>query len=360
MLEAKGSGKCTDFRAVVGSRVAYNLYLPVILCVANGGVAIARNFPVGFGDRCSNCVRVQVSAGLCVNQSDDRLVLGKSKLLIGLVVNLTAVGVEEPVVVRVLVVVACNLLLHGALWIGLDVRVEQSTTVTHVLQGDARAICDLEWAVLADLGSAQVGLEEGAHLRISGAAVLQNEEMQVETEGVDRQRDEDEAEDAEGQVCEKLNLGHFEIAKLVPEILNSVDSDESGDEETDPLHTADASNRYTSQHQPQAPLRRERILLLAMKLGPAEDSREGEAEEHGVEKNEAADGCVRVLAEDGQSDEPDGRPPKVQLLCGEVRERNADGTESGVEEAHEGVVQFFRVSLARLELKRAIVSSKVS
>lgn len=101
-------------------------------------------------------------------------------------------------------------------------------------------------------------------------------------------------------------------------------------------------------------------MLLTVEFGPAEDGGEGEAEKHRVEENEAADGGVRVLAKNSQSDEPDSGPAEVQFLCSEVGQGNADGAECCVEEAHKGVVQFFRVCLARLELERSIVSCHVS
>jgi hypothetical protein len=101
-------------------------------------------------------------------------------------------------------------------------------------------------------------------------------------------------------------------------------------------------------------------VLLAMELGPAEDSGECEAEQHRVEKNEATDGGVRVLAEHSQGNEPDGRSPEVQFLRGEVGQGDADGTEGRVKKTHEGVVQLRRVCLARLELERSVISCKVS
>lgn len=79
-------------------------------------------------------------------------------------------------------------------------------------------------------------------------------------------------------------------------------------------------------------------MLLTMELGPAEDSGECEAKQHRVEENEAADGGIRVLAEHSQGNEPDGGPPEVQLLRGEVSQGDADGTEGRVEETHEGVI----------------------
>ena len=257
-------------------------------------------------------------------------------------------------------VVACDLLLGRALRVCLDVRMKETSAVAHVLQRHTRAVCYLERAVLSNFRSAQIGLEERAHLGITRTAVLEDQEVEIEGENVDRQGNHDETKDAESDVREELHLGHLEVAKLVPEVLDGVESDKRSDEEADPLDTANASDRNTSHHQPQTPLRRERVLLLAMELGPAEDGCEGEAEKHRVEQNEAADGGVRVLAEHCQGDEPDSGPPKVQLLRGEVCQRYADGAEGRVEEAHEGVVQFFRVRLARLELKRSVVSCEVA
>ena len=155
-------------------------------------------------------------------------------------------------------------------------------------------------------------------------------------------------------------LGHLEVAKFVPEVFDRVQTNQGSDEETNPLDTAHASNRDTSQHQPQAPLGGEGVMLLTVELGPAEDSGECEAKQHRVEKDEAADGGVRVLAEHSQGNEPDGRSPEVQFLRGEVGQGDADGTEGRVKETHEGVIQLRRVCLARLELERPVVSCEVS
>lgn len=156
------------------------------------------------------------------------------------------------------------------------------------------------------------------------------------------------------------HLGHLEVAELVPEVLNGVETDQSSDKEPNPLDTAYASNRDTSHHQPQTPLRRERVVLLTVEFGPTEDSGEGKTQEHRVQENEAADGRVRVLAENSQGNKPDGRPAEVQFLRGEICQWYADGAECRVEQTHEGVVQLLRVCFARLELKRSVVSCKVA
>jgi hypothetical protein len=80
------------------------------------------------------------------------------------------------------------------------VRVEQSTSVSHVLQRGAGTVCDFQRAVLANLSSSQVGLEERAHLRIAGTAVFEDDEVEVEGEHVDGEGDEDQTENAESEM----------------------------------------------------------------------------------------------------------------------------------------------------------------
>jgi len=179
----------------------------VILGVSDSKVTVARNFPVGLGDGSSNLVRVEVAAGLSVDKTNDVAVADVSDLLVlGVVVGRLSVGVEEPVVVGVLVVVASNLLLSGALWVGLNVRVEKTTTVAHVLERCARSEGNLQRAVLADFSASKVGLEERGHLCVARAAVLQNEEVDVEREKVDNERNHNETDNSESQVCGKLDL----------------------------------------------------------------------------------------------------------------------------------------------------------
>lgn len=88
-----------------------------------------------------------------------------------------------------------------------------------------------------------------------------------------------------------------------------------------------------------------------MEFRPAEDSGNSTEQEHGVEKNEAADGGVRVLAENHQSDQPDSRALQVQLTGGKVSQRNAENAPEGIECAHKGVVELFGIGLAGFELE---------
>jgi hypothetical protein len=156
------------------------------------------------------------------------------------------------------------------------------------------------------------------------------------------------------------HLGHLQVAKLVPEILNRVDTNKRGTEHTDPLDTAHATNAETSAEEPEAPLRRESLMAHVVESRPAEDRGESEEQKHAVEQNEPADRGVAVLEQNHGRHEPDSRALEVQLLGGEVRERNAKRAKGRVEQAHESVVELFGVCLAGLELEGAIVVGEVA
>ena len=96
----------------------------MIFSGANCGVAIARNFPVGLRDGCGDGVRVQIAASLGVNQTNDITIAHEFEFSLGIVFRLISIRIEEPVIVRVLMVVARNLLLLRAFRVRLNVRVE--------------------------------------------------------------------------------------------------------------------------------------------------------------------------------------------------------------------------------------------
>ena len=169
---------------------------PMILRVANGKVSVRRDFVISFCNGRSDGVRVKVATGLGVNEANHVLVLDKSEVGGGLVVvRLVASGVEEPVVVRILVVVASNLLLAGSFGVGLDVRVKQSTTVAHVLESGARSNGNFEGTV-SEVVSSEIGLEERAHLGITGTRVLEDDEVRFEASHVDNERDNNQTTNA--------------------------------------------------------------------------------------------------------------------------------------------------------------------
>jgi hypothetical protein len=158
----------------------------------------------------------------------------------------------------------------------------------------------------------------------------------------------------------ETHLRHLQVTKLVPQILNGVDTNERSTEHTNPLDTAHAAHAETSAEQPETPFGGESLVTHVVEPGPAEDGGESEEQEHAIEQNEPADCSVAVLEQDHCSNQPDRRPLEVELLCGEVCERDAEGAKGRVEQAHESVVELFRVGLAGLELEGAIVVCEVA
>ena len=96
----------------------------MIFGVTNSRVTVAGYFPVSLCNGSIDLVRVQVAAGLSVNQTNLVAVSREAEVLIRTVIRLVAVGVEEPVVVGILVVVAGDLLLLRALGVGLMMGVK--------------------------------------------------------------------------------------------------------------------------------------------------------------------------------------------------------------------------------------------
>lgn len=184
--------------------------------------------------------------------------------------------------------------------------------------------------------------------------------MDGETEQIDQEGDHNETDNSGDNMGSKLKDGHLGVSKLAPQILNRVDTNESSDEETDQLHAGDETNAETSHEQPEEPFRLKAPLALRVELGPAQSRSDGAEQEHGVEENKAADGGVRVLAEDHESNEPNSSASEVQLLGRPVCQGDAGSSPEGIELAHEGVVELRRVCLAGLELERAIVASQIA
>jgi mannose/fructose/N-acetylgalactosamine-specific phosphotransferase system component IID len=142
-----------------------------------------------------------------MNEADGISISDVLQITGGVVLGLVAAGIDEPVIVGILVVIASNLLLVGTLWVGLNVGVQQTTAVTHVLNGDSGSMDDLKRAVSAHLGATQVGLEKRAHLRITRTTVGQNGEMQVERKHVYQNGDDDQASHASKEMLSQQSLG---------------------------------------------------------------------------------------------------------------------------------------------------------
>jgi hypothetical protein len=111
VLQTEGSGECAQLGVVPGSGITDNLNNPMILGVTNSSVTIAGYFVVSLGNWSSDLVRVKVTAGLGMDKSDCVTITGEAKFLIRLVLGLATVGIEEPIVIRILVVIASDLLL---------------------------------------------------------------------------------------------------------------------------------------------------------------------------------------------------------------------------------------------------------
>lgn len=98
---------------------------------------------------------------------------------------------------------------------------------------------------------------------------------------------------------------HLGVTKLVPEILDCVQTNKSSDKETNKLDTANASNANTGEEQPKEPLRFKAVVTLVVEFGPAENCSNCAAQKHRVKQDESADSRVRVFAENHESNEPD-------------------------------------------------------
>lgn len=127
VFQAEGSGQRANFASITRGNISHDLNLPVIFVVAYSKVAVAGDFLVRLGDRSGDLMRVKVAAGLGMNQANGLAVTNESGLGILIVIGITTVGVEEPVIVSILVVVASNLLLGRSLGISLHVRMKKTT-----------------------------------------------------------------------------------------------------------------------------------------------------------------------------------------------------------------------------------------
>lgn len=200
--------------------------------------------------------------------------------------------------------------------------------------------------------------------------------MEYEGEGVDKQGDDDQATDSGNNMtcefnlqrsalfewgsCELAYLGHLDLAKLVPQILNGVQADERSDQESNPFNTAHEADAHTGQDEPSEPLRAETLLLQRVELGPAQHGREGEAQQHRIQEDESADGGVGILAEHHERDEPHGSASEVERLGGIVGQGDRDSSKESIECPHHDVVQVLRVLLPGLEFEGSIVACEVS
>ena len=83
----------------------------MVFCVSDGGVAIAGDFVIGLSDRGCDCVRVQITTSLSVDETNDIAVADKLDRRLGIEFRVMSVGIEEPIIIGIFVMVASDLLL---------------------------------------------------------------------------------------------------------------------------------------------------------------------------------------------------------------------------------------------------------
>jgi len=91
--------------------IVHNLDLPVVFCIADCQVAIARHFVIRLCDWSGHGVGVQIAAGLDMEETDDIHVTDESYILLNVWIRFIAIREEKPVIVGILVMVARDLLL---------------------------------------------------------------------------------------------------------------------------------------------------------------------------------------------------------------------------------------------------------
>jgi len=111
MLQPESGCQGADLRIIPRGSIPHNFDLPVILGITHSSISIARDFPVSLGNGSGDLMRMKVTASLSMNQTNDITISGEAEGLFRLVVGFMAVGVEEPVIVSIFVVIASDLLL---------------------------------------------------------------------------------------------------------------------------------------------------------------------------------------------------------------------------------------------------------
>lgn len=215
VLETESSCQSADSTSVSRGNVSDNLNLPVVLFVADSQVTVRGDFLVALGHGGGDVVRVQITASLGVDQTNGGAVANEAEIGgLRVVVGLAAIGIEEPIVVGIFVVIAGDLLLLGTLGVSLNVGVEKTTTVAHVLDSSTRAIGDFERAILSNFCAFQVGLEQRAHLGITRTGAIEDGKVKGKGEEVDEERDEDQSHGTSGDMGDQGRLSDVSLYHL--------------------------------------------------------------------------------------------------------------------------------------------------
>lgn len=118
-------------------QIIHDLHNPVIMIVPDRRVSVTAHFVVGLGHGRGDGVRVQVTGCGSMGEADDGAMLEGDEFGIGVERGGAPFGEEGPLVVVVFVVIAGDLLLLRARWEGLDVRVEEATTIADIFESDS-------------------------------------------------------------------------------------------------------------------------------------------------------------------------------------------------------------------------------
>lgn len=121
-------------------KVIDDLHHPVVVVIPDGRVPVTRHLMIEFRDRRGDGVGVQVACSRCVVETNDVAVFQEPNRTVGVIRRLVPPWQYDPVVVLILVMIACDLLLVRTNGVGLHVRVKQATAVSHIFQRKSGAI----------------------------------------------------------------------------------------------------------------------------------------------------------------------------------------------------------------------------
>ena len=137
VAESHASSQRMDVLNLLSSlQVVHDLDDPVVLFVADGRVTVARNFVVQLRDRGGDGVGVQIASRRSVLQTNDIAILKEADWALWVIRWLIPSWKKDPIVVVILIMITSDLLLSGAGWVRLDVRMEETTAVADILQRD--------------------------------------------------------------------------------------------------------------------------------------------------------------------------------------------------------------------------------
>jgi hypothetical protein len=182
-------------------------------------------------------------------------------------------------------------------------------------------------------------------------------------------------------------LIHLQISKLLPEVIDCVETNESHAKETDPFDAivvseqviggdlpAYASDGDTRHNQPISPFERKFFPTVLVELRKTKHRRSSKEQQHRIQKDKSTNRRVWILyqvsislrqtgnftAEDHESDEIDSRIGEFERPSRVKDQGHTENAKNCVENAHEYVIDFLRILFSRLEFEWTIVSSEIA